>query len=77
MAARSAYTFFTSWCGEIVSGIVVRRSDRRFHSAIGMAESEASVHFLLRYGLQSTANLLLKLVSTGSTVWRPSSSAAR
>jgi hypothetical protein len=42
-----------------------------------MAVSPASVHFLLRNGLQSTAYLLLKLVSTGSTVFLPASMAAR
>ena len=38
-------------------GSVVMRSARRFHSVIGMAVSQASVHFLPRKGDQSVANL--------------------
>ena len=77
MAARSSSTFLTSGCGVKSSGTVVMRSARRFHSASGMAVSAASVHFLPRKGAQSTAYLLLKLVSTGSKVFLPASIAAR
>ena len=77
MAARSSSTFLTSGCTVKPCGTVVIFSARRFHSEVGIAVSPASVHFLLRYGLQSTAYLLLKLVSTGSTVFLPSSKAAR
>ena len=57
--------------------MVVMRSARRLSSASGSAVSAASVHFLPRNGAQSTAYLLLKLVSTGSTVCLPASIAAR
>ena len=77
IAARSSYTLRTSWCGVTLSGIVVILSARRFHSAMGMAVSPASVHFFPRNGDQSTAYLLLKLVNTGSTVCLPASMAAR
>jgi hypothetical protein len=66
MAARSASTFSTSGCTLKLSGMVVTRSARRLISASGSAVSAASVHFLPRKGAQSTAYLLLKLVSTGS-----------
>ena len=46
-------------------------------SASGSAVSAASVHLRLRNGAQSTAYLLLKLVSTGSAVCLPASIAAR
>ena len=58
-------------------GMVLMRSAKRFHSAIGRAVSAASVHFLPKKGDQSTVNLVLKLVSTGSEVFLPVSSAAR
>ena len=48
MAARSSSTFLTSGCGVKLSGTVVIRSARRFHSAIGIAVSALSVHFLPR-----------------------------
>ena len=77
MAARSAMTFSTSGCNLKLPGIVVMRSARRLNSATGSAVSAASVHFLFRNGDQSTAYLPLKLVRTGSRVWRPASIAAR
>ena len=77
IAARSASTFSTSGCTLKLPGTVVMRSARRLISASGSAVSAASVHLRLRNGAQSTAYLLLKLVSTGSPVCLPSSSAAR
>ena len=61
----------------MLDGKVVIRSAKRFHSGMGMAVSAASVHFLPKNGDQSTVNLVLKLVSTGSEVCFPASKAAR
>ena len=77
IAARSASTFSTSGCTLKLPGTVVMRSARRLISASGSAVSAASVHLRFRNGAQSTAYLLLKLVSTGSPVCLPASSAAR
>ncbi len=75
--ARSAMTFSTSGCGLKPAGSVVMRWPMRFSSAIGTAVSALSVHLRFRNGSQSTAYLLLKFDSTGSTVSRPASIAAR
>ena len=77
IAARSASTFSTSGWTLKLLGMVVMRSASRLISASGSAVSALSVHFLPRNGAQSTAYLLLKLVSTGSTVCLPASNAAR
>ena len=75
--ARSATTFSTSGCGLKLAGSCVMRAPMRFSSAIGTAVSAESVHLRFRNGIQSTAYLLLKFDSTGSTVCLPASIAAR
>ena len=77
MAARSVYTFCTSGWTLNSAGRLTNLSARRFHSVNGIAVSALSVHFLFKNGDQSTANLPLKLLKTGSRVCLPSSIAAR
>ena len=77
MAARSSNTFSTKGCTFRSAGMVLIFSAKRFHSVSGMAVSALSVHFLFKKGDQSTANLPLKLLSTGSDVCTPASIAAR
>ena len=77
IAARSNKTFSTRGCTFNSLGMLLIFSARRFHSVSGIAVSALSVHFLFKKGDQSTANLPLKLLSTGSDVCTPASIAAR
>ena len=74
---RLSITRSTVGCTLKPSGTAVSLSANLCSSASGTCVSAASVHFELRNGAQSTANLLLKLESTGLTVCWPASSMAR